>query len=196
MDGGTDRRAFAPRTKNRVRLLGLTAALMLALGGAACNSTTTTGQLPTPGPVTSGSGPTIAFESIDGPPESVYTKLVRNLSEEAGARQIAVVSRGAPAHYRIRIYAATIVYSKRSVVHWVWDVYDTNQQRARRLSGEETMTGAGRKTWAAADDAVIRKIARGGMDRLVTFLGSPSREPAKPQTEPTEAPTVAIAAAQ
>jgi hypothetical protein len=196
MVGGTDRRACAPRTNNHGWLLSLAAALMLALGGAGCNSTSTTGQLPTPGSLALGSGPTIAFESIDGPPESVYTKLVRNLSEEAGARQIAVVSRGAPAHYRIRIYAATIVYPKRSVVHWVWDVYDANQQRARRLSGEETMTGAGRKTWAAADDAVIRKIARGGMDRLVAFLGSPSREPAKPQTEPTEAPTVAIASAQ
>ncbi len=194
MDGGTDRRAGAPRTKSGIRLLGLTAALMLALGGSACNSTT--GQLPTPGPLASGSGPTIAFESIDGPPESVYAKLVRHLSEEAGARQIAVVSRGAPAHYHIRIFAATIVYPKRSVVHWVWDVYDANQQRARRLSGKETITGTGRKTWAAADDAVIRKIARGGMDRLVAFLGSPSHEPAKPQTEPTEAPTIAVAAAQ
>lgn len=194
MVGGTDRRACAPRTNNYGRLLGLVAALMLALGSAGCNSTSTTGPLPTPGPLTSGSGPTIAFESIDGPPESVYTKLVRDLSEEAGARQIAVVSRGAPAHYRIRIYAATVVYRKRSVVHWVWDVYDANQQRTRRLSGEETMTGPDRKTWAAANDAVIRKIARGGMDRLVAFLGSPSPEPAK--AGPAKAATVTMAAVQ
>lgn len=194
MDGGSDRRAGAPRTNNYVRLLGLTAALILALGGAACNSTT--GQLPMAGPVASGSGPTIAFESIDGPPEGVYTKLVRNLSEEAGSRQMAVVSRGAPAHYRVRIYAATIVYPKRSVVRWVWDVYDANQQRTRRLSGEETIAGAGRKTWAAADDALVRKIAHSGMDRLVAYLGSPAPETARPQSEPAEAPAVAFAAAQ
>ena len=112
------------------------------------------------------------------PAREYHTKLVRSLSEEAEARQIAVVSRGAPAQYRVRIYAATVVYAKRSVVHWVWDVYDANQQRARRLSGEEPMSGAGRTTWAAADDQVIRKIARVGMDRLVAFLGSSPREPA------------------
>ena len=180
MDGGMDRRVGAPRSKTYVRGFGLIAALMLALGGAA----------------SAGRGPTIAFESVDGPPESIYTKLVRSLSEEAEARQIAVVSRGAPAQYRVRIYAATVVYAKRSVVHWVWDVYDANQQRARRLSGEEPMSGAGRTTWAAADDQVIRRIARVGMDRLVAFLSSSPREPATPQTPRNDAFAVAMAAGQ
>lgn len=196
MDGGSARRACAPRANNLVRLLGLFAALILALGSAACNSTT--GQLAGPGPVAAGSGPTIAFESIDGPTEAVYTKLVQGLTEAAGARQIAVVSRGAPAQYRVRIYAATVVYPKRSVVHWVWDVYDANQQRTRRLAGEETITGKNLKTWAAADDALVRKIAHSGMDRLVAFLGSPAPAPAPvaPQTAPAATSAVAFAAAQ
>ncbi|MGZ8403891.1 MAG: hypothetical protein ACXWVR_11690, partial [Rhodoplanes sp.] len=88
-----DRRVGAPRSKTYARGFGLIAALMLALGGAACNSTTA--QMPTPAAVSAGRGPTIAFESVDGPPQSIYTKLVRSLSEEAEARQIAVVSRGA-----------------------------------------------------------------------------------------------------
>ena len=194
MDGGIDRRAGAPRSKTYVRGFGLIAALMLALSGAACNSTTA--QMPTPATVSTGRGPTIAFESVDGPPESIYTKLVRSLSEEAEARQIAVVSRGAPAQYRVRIYAATVVYAKRSVVHWVWDVYGANQQRARRLSGEEPMSGAGRTTWAAADDQVIRRIARVGMDWLVAFLSSSPREPTTPQTPRNDASAVAMAAGQ
>jgi hypothetical protein len=78
----------------------------------------------------------------------------------------------------------------------VWDVYDANQQRARRLSGEEPMSGAGRTTWAAADDQVIRKIARVGMDRLVAFLSSSPREPATPQTPRNDASAVAMAAGQ
>jgi len=188
MDGGLRRRADAPRPTTYARWVSLGAALLLALGAAACNSTTAQAPMP----ISGARGPTIAFESIDGPPESIYTKLVQSLAEEAGARQIAVVSRGAPAQYRVRIYAATIVYSKRSVVQWVWDVYDANQQRARRLSGEEPMTGAGRTTWAAADDQLIRKIARVGMDRLVAFLANPPREPASPT--PDGAPAVAMAA--
>lgn len=198
MDGGSARRARAPRANNLVRLLGLFAALMLALGSAACNSTT--GPLAGPGPLAAGGGPTIAFESIDGPTEAIYSKLVQGLTEAAGARQIAVVSRGAPAQYRVRIYAATVVYPKRSVVHWVWDVYDANQQRTRRLTGEETITGKGLKTWAAADDALVRKIAHSGMDRLVAYLGSPAPAPAPapvaPQTAPAATSAVAFAAAQ
>jgi ABC-type transport auxiliary lipoprotein component len=189
MGGGVRRRADAPRLKTCAQWFGLGGALLLALGAAACNSTTAQA----PAPMSSARGPTIAFESIDGPPESIYTKLVKTLTEEAGARQIAVVSRGAPAQYRVRIYAANIVYSKRSVVHWVWDVYDANQQRARRLSGEEPMTGAGHTTWAAADDQLIRKVARVGMDRLVAFLANP-REPTSPQPRPGAAPAVAMAA--
>jgi hypothetical protein len=65
-----------------------------------------------------------------------------------------------------------VVYPKRSVLYWVWDVYGANQQRAFRITGEEPMTSAGRTTWASADDQVIRKIARSGMDRLVAYMRS------------------------
>lgn len=190
MDGGKIRRAHAPCWRTARRKLALIAASALALGCTACNSTTT--QAPVVRASAAG-GLTVAFESVDGPPESIYTKLVRSLSDEAEARQIAVVSRGAPAHYRVRIYAATIVYPKRSVVQWVWDVYDGNQQRAHRLTGEEPVTGAGRNTWAAADDQLIRKIARAGMDRLIVFLGTPPREPAPAPPPPTEGPAIAMA---
>ena len=87
MDGGMDRRVGAPRSKTYARGFGLIAALMLALGGAACNSTTA--QMPKPAAVSAGRGPTIAFESVDGPPESIYTKLP--------------VNRGAPRLYWQRI---------------------------------------------------------------------------------------------
>jgi hypothetical protein len=193
MDGGRDRRAGAPGGWICARASALIgAAIMLAFAVTACTSTST------PAPTlasASGRGPIVAFESVDGPPESIYAKLVRSLSEEAEARRIAVVSRSSPAHYRVRVYAANVVYPKRSVVYWVWDVYDGNQQRVYRASGEEPIIGAGRNTWAATDDQVIRRIARTGMDRLVAFLGAPAREPALPASPPpAEAPAVAMAA--
>src|ERR1700732_4166967 len=49
---------------------------------------------------------TVAFESIDGPPETLFRKLVAQLSQEANARQIAMVSRESPAQFRIRGYVA------------------------------------------------------------------------------------------
>jgi hypothetical protein len=61
---------------------------------------------PPPGPVAAGTVPTVAFESIDGPPVGVFQRLVQNLSAEAEARQIAVVSREGRSHYRVRGYLA------------------------------------------------------------------------------------------
>lgn len=184
MDGGPNRRAGAPRARSFRRALGATAGLAIALACAACNSA---GPAAPALVAASPRGVTVAFESIDGPPESVYGRLVQTLASEAETRQITVVSRNAAAHYRVRIYAATVVYSRRSVIHWVWDVYDANQRRAFRASGEEPVAGAGSATWAAADEQTVRKIARAGMDRLVAFLAAPAREPA-----PVEAPAVAM----
>lgn len=198
MDGGVGRRASAPRAGVYAHGFGLIAAVVLALGSAACNPAT----IQTPILASGAAGPTVAFESVDGPPQSIYTKLVHGLSQEAKARRIAVVSRGEPAHYRIRIYAAKTVYPKRSVVHWVWDVYDADRRRAHRFSGEETVKGAGRNTWAAVDEQMTNRIASRGMEQLAAFLRSSNgataanpapRAPAPPL--PAE-PGIAVAVAR
>lgn len=182
----------APVSRRACRLgCGVLAAVLLALCSAAC---TTNGQV-TPVAATP-RGATVAFESVDGPPESIFHNLVQNLSAEAEARQIAVVSRESAAHYRVRAYLATIVHPKRSVIAWVWDVYDSGQQRVLRITGEEPVSGAGRTTWAAAEDQVMRRIARTGMDRLVAFLAAPRDSAAAPPSLPAPAEErVALAAA-
>jgi hypothetical protein len=163
------------------------AALLLGLATTAC---TTDGQ-PTLAAATP-RGPTIAFESIDGPPESVFHRLVQTLSDEAEARQMAVVSREAPAQYRVRGYLAAQTQGKRSTVAWVWDIYDSGQRRTVRISGEEVASAAGRGTWAVADDFVIRRIAHVGIARLVAFLASPdARQDVPVPDDPNPAMTVA-----
>jgi hypothetical protein len=123
-------------------------------------------------------GPTVAFESIDGPPESVFRKLVQDLNDEATARQMAVVSRDAPAQYRVRGYLAALVEKRRrTVIAWVWDVYDADQRRAIRITGEEPAGASGRGTWAAADDQLLHRIAKSGIERLAVFLAAPGTEP-------------------
>lgn len=195
MDSGANRRGGARPISWHVRGRNLLAVMAVALGCAACNATSSNGPAPALAAAPDGA-PVVAFESIDGPPESIYGKLVRSLSEEANARQVAVVPRGSPAHYRVRVYAATAVYRKRSVLYWVWDVYNANQQRAFRISGEEPMTGAGHSTWAAADDPLIRKVARAGMERLVGHLRAPARETAPPPAPPPLAPPAIAMAAE
>jgi hypothetical protein len=144
--------------------------------------------------LTSPRSATITFESIDGLPESQFQKLVRSLSEEAETRQLAVVGREANAQFRARGYAAAHLRGKRTVVTWVWDVYDTDQQRALRISGEEP-AGGSQRGWAAADDQTLRRIARQSLDQLAGFLMNPGSEPSVAPPGRT-APGIAVAATE
>jgi hypothetical protein len=136
-------------------------------------------------------GTTVAFDSIDGPPETVFRDFVRQLNQEAQARQVAVVSRESPAQYRIRGYVAAHVQGKRTTISWVWDIYDADRRRVMRLAGEEAGP-PGRTAWGAADEQVIGHIARDGMTRLAAFLSAPPA-PDPPATSDDPAPNVAFA---
>src|SRR5437868_1261097 len=83
------------------------------------------------------SGSTVAFESIDGPPPQVFDRMVNILDSESKLRNLSIVSREGTASYRVRSYLAAQVSRGKTTITWVWDVYDGNQQRALRLSGEE-----------------------------------------------------------
>ncbi len=120
---------------------------------------------------------TVAFESIDGPPIGIFQKLVESLNEEAQARRIAVVSRDDPSHYRVRGYLAAHVAAGRATIAWVWDVYDAGQRRTLRIGGEEQAGRAGADAWTSADDALLQRIARSGMDQLAAFLETPPSGP-------------------
>ena len=146
------------------------------LGAAAC---TTTGSRPGP-------NATITFESIDGPPPATFQKLVQKLNEEAEAKKVPIVSRETPAPYRIRGYVALGIQKKqkRTIVSWVWDVYDADQKRSFRLSGEEIAGPAGRNAWDAANDEVLGRVARAGMERLAAYFQSPASVAPAPSADP------------
>ena len=76
------------------------------------------------------SGSSVAFESIDGPPPQVFDRMVSVLDSESKLRDLSVVSREGPASYRVRSYLAAQVSHGRTTIAWVWDVYDSNQQRS------------------------------------------------------------------
>ncbi|WP_025033853.1 hypothetical protein [Bradyrhizobium sp. DOA9] len=129
-----------------------------------------------------GSWATIAFESIDGPPPHVFDRMVGVLDSESKLRSLSVVSREGAAAYRVRSYLSAQVVRGKTVIAWVWDVYDANQQRALRLSGEEpTSAKGGRDAWSAADDLVLRKIAQAGFSGLSNMInGTPDAPGAAP----------------
>src|SRR6202011_4080896 len=130
-----------------------------------------------------GAGSTVAFESIDGPPPPVFDRMVNVLDSESKLRNLSIVSREGSASYRVRSYLAAQVSHGRTTIAWVWDVYDRDQQRTLRLSGEEPAGRAGRDPWIAADDLVLRKIAQAGLSGLSAMING-----APPQDTPPPAP--------
>ena len=168
--------------------LGIAAAIALGALSAGCTTTAeTTGS--TTATVAPPRGATVAFESIDGLPAYQFQKLVQLLSQEAETRQLAVVTRSGPSQYRIRGYASALIQRKRTTIAWVWDVYDSQQQRTLRITGEEQATNP-RRGWAAADDQTMQRIARDGMAQLANFLTSPP-EPQPPAVSPAPGPAIA-----
>jgi hypothetical protein len=144
------------------------AALLAALASGCTTSNTSNVAL-----TTGSTGPTIAFESIDGPPVGIFNRLVDTLSAEAQARNLAIASREGAANYRVRGYLAAQVIRGRTHISWVWDVYDDDKLRALRITGEEAGSRAGSDPWSVADDGMLRRIARASMDRLAAYLGNP-----------------------
>jgi hypothetical protein len=142
-----------------------------------------------------GGGPTVAFESIDGPPPQVFDRLVGALDSESKLRSLAIVSREGSAAYRVRGYLSAQVVHGKTLIAWVWDVYDRDQQRALRLSGEEPAGKSGRDPWGAADDLVLRKIAQAGLSGLTNMInGTPQQDTAPPAPAPDKRrPAVASA---
>ncbi|MGF6308091.1 hypothetical protein ABIB82_006892 [Bradyrhizobium sp. i1.8.4] len=185
-------RQFQTGTAVRAVIAVTWLAIACALGGCAAGG----GAADSYAMATPASGATVAFESIDGPPPQVFDRMVGVLDSESKLRSLSIVSRQGTAAYRVRSYLSAQVVRGRTMISWVWDVYDSNQQRALRLSGEEPAGKAGRDAWAAADDLVLRKIAQAGLSGLSGMInGGPSDSPAPAPAPDLRGPTVASASA-
>jgi hypothetical protein len=166
----------APRTIIVAALL----AVACALGGCANGAAGASNSF-----AMAGDGPTVAFESIDGPPPQVFDRMVGVLDSESKLRNLSIVSREGGASYRVRSYLSAQIVRGQTMISWVWDVYDGNQQRALRLSGEEAAGKAGRDAWAAADDLILRKIAQAGLSGLSNMInGGPADDASPPAPAP------------
>lgn len=161
----TGRHSRAKRSRQR-KAFGWLALGALALLTAGC---TAEGPSPT---ASQGFGPTVAFESVDGPPPQVFQRLVKVLETEGATRHISVVSRDANPSYRVRSYYAAQVKrgTRNASIAWVWDVYSGDQSRAARLSGTEPAGTAGANAWDAASDQVLQKISQAGLSGLTNLV--------------------------
>jgi hypothetical protein len=177
---------IAPRTAIALALMVIACGLGGCAGGGAASGAFA---------MAGGNGATVAFESIDGPPPQVFDRMVGVLDSESKLRNLQVVSREGTASYRVKSYLAAQVSRGQATIAWVWDVYDSGQQRALRLSGEEPAGKAGRDAWNAADDLVLRRIAQAGFSGLSAMINgtAPPDAPPPGTTPDRRGPAVASA---
>lgn len=166
-------------------------ALAVALGAAGLAGCVT--NQPGPTASLSGAGPTLAFESIDGPPQAVFDRLVANLDSQAQSRSLAIVSREGPSRYRVRGYLSAQVRRGQTVIAWVWDVYD-GEERALRLTGEEPAGKSARDAWTAASDPVLARIAQATLSGIAGIADGATAAPGEPPQAPApRGPAIATA---
>ncbi len=180
----------ASRAAPRAAIAAVLLAMACGLGGCA------SGGVSTGSFAMAGGAPTVAFESIDGPPPQVFDRMVSVLDSETKLRSLQIVSREGAASYRVRSYLSAQVNHGRATIAWVWDVYDRDQQRALRLSGEEPAGKAGRDPWAAADDMVLRRIAQAGLSGLSGMINGTGPADAPPPAPAPGKRNPAVASAE
>jgi hypothetical protein len=184
----------ASRAISRAAFAATWLALACALGGCAAGGAPGSNSFAMANG--GGSGATVTFESIDGPPPQVFDRMVGVLDSESKLRNLSIVSREGTASYRVRSYLAAQVNHGRTTISWVWDVYDANQQRALRLAGEEPAGKPGRDAWAGADDLVLRRIAQAGLSGLSAMINGIAPADAPPPAAAPELRGPAVASTE
>ena len=114
-------------------------------------------------------GVPVALESIDGAPAPIRTALADELASAATDRKVDLVGASAQARYRVRGYLSTSTEDGETKVAYVWDVFDSQKRRAKRLAGSRPVTLASGSI-SAIDKDTLSKLAQASMDEIAEFL--------------------------
>ncbi|MGO4386448.1 hypothetical protein AB4Y85_02830 [Microvirga sp. 2YAF29] len=120
-------------------------------------------------------GVPVALESIDGAPAKVQTALIDELSNAATDRKVELVGSSAQARYRVRGYISTETADGETKVAYVWDVFDAQKRRAKRLAGSSPVS-IGSGSISSIDKETLSKLAAASMDEIAEFLAASKSE--------------------
>jgi hypothetical protein len=142
------------------------AAPAVLIGLAACQETAVRG---------SPAGIPVALESIDGIPATTKTALTSELSAAASSRQVELAGASSTARYRVRGYLSKETTTEGTSLAFVWDVYDAEKRRAKRLTGSSPMRSSSDP--AGLDKETLAKLAAMSMDEIAEFLAESKSGP-------------------
>jgi hypothetical protein len=127
-------------------------------------------------------GVPVALESIDGAPAPIRTALVDELTNAATDRKVELVGSSADARYRVRGYLSTSTEDGETKVAYVWDVFDSQKRRAKRLEGSSPVPAAAGSI-SALDKEALTRLAQASMDEIAKFLVASKSDTSDPSSE-------------
>ena len=144
------------------------AAPALLLGLAACQETGSLSAMRG-----SPAGIPVALESIDGIPANTKTALTSELTAAASSRQVELAGAASSARYRVRGYVSKETTAEGTSLAFVWDVYDAEKRRAKRLTGSSPIGSDP----SGLDKETLAKLAAMSMDEIAEFLAETKSGP-------------------
>ncbi len=137
-------------------------------------------------------GVPVALESIDGAPAPVKTALMNELTTADSDQKVELVGSSAQARYRVRGYLSTATEDGETKVAYVWDVFDSQKRRAKRLTGSSP-ANVPSGSISAIDKETLAKLAQASMTEIAEFLSASKSESSFQTAEASEdEPSVAM----
>ncbi len=160
--------------------LNIATVLILALGLSGCMETASDlNAMHQKSPVQQVQAPNVPvmLVSIDGAPDAKTQQLNTIILTEAKQRSIILVTENAQSRFKIKGYMSAYGVQGGTVLSWVWDVYDTQLQRAQRIDGSTIVKKTNPDPWSTIDDTALKIAASTSMNDIAVYLASAKIEP-------------------
>jgi hypothetical protein len=115
-------------------------------------------------------GASLAFASIEGPPDAVGARFMQRFTQAAEARDVALAPQET-AQYRLRAYLTASPAQGATRLAYVLDVFDRQGRRVQRLT-DEAGVKPDADPWEAVDERAIALFADRGAEDIAAFLSN------------------------
>jgi hypothetical protein len=115
-------------------------------------------------------GASLAFASMEGPPDAVGARFMQRFTQTAQARDVALVPQET-AQYRLRAYLTASPAQGATRLAYVLDVFDRQGRRVQRLT-DEAGVRPDADPWEAVDERSLALFADRGAEDVAAFLSN------------------------
>jgi hypothetical protein len=118
-------------------------------------------------------GVPVALDTLEGAPDAVLGQVSAEVSSQANARRIELVSEGSKPRYRLRAYlTAYSTADGETALAFVWDVFDASNKRAQRVSTTTLAKGQSAVPWQQIGEKQIAMATAQSMNDVAAFLAT------------------------